>query len=252
MASWLTSKIRKYKGYLIPDSQEKINKEAYDYWNKTDNDTADMSHWKETGRWEDEQVWEAVGDEHLEMFQQLLQHQNYNGKMKVMAEWGPGGAANLSKFSKVFDEIYGIDISVPNLDKCKDELKKRNFTNFKSIHIEIDNPESVYNSIQKESLDFFLCTAVYQHFPGQEFGNRVTKIAYDLIRPGGFAIIQTRYNNGAKGLNSKKANYQHNILTFTTYFIEEFWDLLINFKFKPLYLSIDPKRRYAYYFIFKP
>ena len=101
-----------------------------------------------------------------------------------------------------------------------------------------------------QPVDFFLCVAVYQHFPSKKYGIEVTKIAHGLLKDRGLAIIQIRYD-GKKVYKPKTRDYKANVITFTSYGIDEFWNILKNVGFEPLCIELQPNNNYAYFFVRK-
>jgi hypothetical protein len=88
---------------------------------------------------------------------------------------------------------------------------------------------------------------VIQHFPGKEYGRRVLRIFNQALAEDGLALIQTRYDDGSEVLRCKTSDYSKNVVTFTSYRIEEFWDDLIQAGFEPLSILLRPEPCYAYY-----
>lgn len=110
------------------------------------------------------------------------------------------------------DTFYGVDISKANLDECTRQCERSALRPFRPILIDPEDPESVPQVVDGP-LDAFLSTAVYQHFPSKSYGHRVTRIAGELLRPGGVALIQTRYSEGSRRFRPKKRGYKHNAIT---------------------------------------
>lgn len=233
------------------ESLPKLAKDAGHYWSKSENDecTQDLSHWIGKGRWTDKESWQDIGNKHYRMFEDICMLTAKKPK-KSMLEWGPGGGANAVRFCKLFDDYYGVDISEANLSECKHQLEIREFNKFHSMLIKPENPEDCMQFIS-EPVDFFLSTAVYQHFPGKEYGVLVTKTAHKLLASGGLAIIQTRYDDGSETVRSKNRDYNNNAITFTSYRIEEFWQIAVSCGFKPLMVNLEPGSNYAYYLLEK-
>jgi hypothetical protein len=250
----LKSILSRHKMENVSTSAESLPKLAIDagnFWSKSHNDegTQDLSHWVGKGRWIDKNSWEDIGNKHFKMFEDICLLTGKKPK-KSMLEWGPGGGANAVRFSMFFDEYFGVDISNANLAECKHQLQIRSFGKFHSILIKPDKPEDCLQSIS-EPIEFFLSTAVYQHFPGKEYGVLVTETAYKLLVSGGFAIIQIRYDDGEVAFQSKDRDYNINAITFTSYRIEEFWGIAILCGFKPLMVNLEPDSNYAYYLLQK-
>jgi len=235
---------------IIPQSERKIIRDAEKFWSssKNNSDRQDLSHWRGKGRWMDDFQWLAIGEQHLSLFKELCEISNTS--IQTMVEWGPGGGSNLLAFKNQMKIIYGVDISPSNLDECENQLIQAGYTGFKKVLISVDSPEDCIISIDS-AVDFFLSTAVYQHFPSKEYGIEVTKIAYNLLSEKGVALIQTRYEDGNNRVFSKKRNYFKNAIGFTSYTIEEFWKISEIIGFKPVAIYLKPESNYAYYFLKK-
>jgi hypothetical protein len=233
-----------------PQSTATIIQDSALFWNLSELIVQDLSHWQGKGRWENVDSWEEIGRVHLAMFKQFLSITGRNTPVKSMLEWGTGGGANLVSFTKEIEMCYGVDISAPNLDECEKQLHLRSCTNFKRILISVESPCACLSLIESP-IDFFLCTAVYQHFPSKEYGIEITKIAYEMLACNGIAIIQIRYEDGEIRYESQHKDYSKNVVVFTSYTIEEFWQIVKNIGFIPVSLYLEPKTNYAYYFLKK-
>lgn len=226
---------------------------AQQYWSASaaEDDKRDLSHWKGSGRWADEEGWRRIGEDHFDLYRSLLRLADRNEPARSMIEWGPGGGANAVRFGREISRIYGVDISEPNLGQCRREVEATGHDGFVPVPIDAADPEGVLARIG-EKVDLFLCTAVYQHFPGKEYGVRVTRLAHQLLADGGAAIIQTRYDDGNPIFAPKSRDYQANAIVFTSYRIEEFWRVAVDAGFHPLAVVIRPSVNYAFYLLSKP
>lgn len=230
-----------------------LKSEAGKYWSSSaDNpQIRDHSHWAGEGRWADLDMWEGIGRGHLKYYEELCTCADRRIGGDSMLEWGPGGGSNILSFSPLFKKVYGVDISAANLDKCEEYMIKRGVGNFIPILIDASSPEEFSNSI-KEPLDFFLSTAVFQHFPSKDYGFKIIELAYASLRPGGYALVQTRFDNNNNIFKSKNANYYENVMTFTSYTIDEFWDEASNVGFETISIKLDTKVNYSFYLMRKP
>jgi len=151
---------------LIPESQNKIESDTYDFWNNSESDAKlrDLSHLKGQGRWADLDEWYKIGTKHLNMLDNVSKYLNRNEPINYILEWGTGGGANAVHFCQNIEKYYGVDISEYNLKQCRTELENNGYNNFIPIKIDVDNPESCLKFLDQK-IDFFLSTAVYQHFP---------------------------------------------------------------------------------------
>ncbi|MFW6145871.1 MAG: class I SAM-dependent methyltransferase [Planctomycetota bacterium] len=234
-------------------SPRRLARDAQRYWSDSRDDAyrRDLSHWAGEGRWADQARWREIGLTHLAMFHTLCDLAGVAAPGGRMLEWGPGGGANAVCFAEVFETFIGVDISEANLTECGRQLAAVGFTGFQPIAIDAPDPEAVLDRVD-EPIDLFLCTAVYQHMPGREYGRRVTRCAADLFARGGVALIQTRYPNDNPTTVSKRDDYERNVLQFTAYRVEEFWTLARACGLEPLAVKLVEETRYAYYFLRKP
>ena len=168
--------------------------------------------------------------------------------IQSMVEWGPGGGLNAVHFCATVPIFYGVDISAANLAECQRQVEARDLKGFIPVLIDIDNLEECIEVV-RQPVDFFFSTAVYQHFPNKEYGIRVTKLAGRLLAPEGVALIQISYDAGSLWLRANKRNYEKNVVFFTSYHIDEFWQIAIDAGLKPLAVSLSPKVAYAYFFL---
>ncbi len=243
-------KLLEIAGGVIPQSQGSVTSDAGKFWAgaETNKNTQALSHWQGEGMW-DEETWGRVGRSHFRMYEQLKLLIGRQEPVESMAEWGPGGGVNAAVFSREIKNFYGVDISQANLEECGRQLEKRKYAGWHPVPIDVSRPEQVLQKVPR--LDFFLCTAVFQHFPSKDYGLRVAKVALDLLANDGFAIIQTRYDDGSERLKSKSRDYMKNALTFTSYRVDEFWNTMTAIGFEPLAVVLDPAVAYAFYFLRK-
>ncbi|MFH1132617.1 MAG: class I SAM-dependent methyltransferase [Pseudomonadota bacterium] len=229
-----------------------IAADALTLWSDTEASPVvrDLSHWVGEGRWADQEKWRRIGQEHFGMYEKLCSMANMPRPIKNMLEWGPGGGANAIAFTNEVQTFWGADISAGNLEECMNQLQVSGFNRFRPILVDVSKPEAVLKSLT-EQIDFFLCTAVSQHFPSKEYGTRVTQIAYRALADNGIALIQNRYDDGTPAVKSKNRDYFNNVVTFTSYSIEEYWEIARRVGFTPLSVLLQPLSNYAYYLLHK-
>lgn len=216
------------------------------FWNYDSKDfIKGFSHFKGYGKFKDEKLWDQLGLENLARFE-ILKILSDTDVIKSMLEWGVGGGANAVKFSREIDDFYGVDISSASISECEIRIKTESQSTFNYwlAQIHIDNPEEVYDFVPK--VDFFLCTSVFQHFPNPEYGKRIAKLAYNMLKDDGIALIQIRY-----GEYKDYSNYVENASKFTLYPLPVFKDLITKIGFKFLSVTLDIQTRYAYYYLQK-
>ncbi|MBX3730236.1 MAG: class I SAM-dependent methyltransferase [Candidatus Sumerlaeia bacterium] len=227
---------------------ETLARDAGRYWSASEASAPirDLSHWRGQGRWADEEAWLRIGRGHRARFEALRRLAQATGPFCAMAEWGPGGGSNALAHADLFERFHGIDISAANLEECGRQLAATGYGGFRPVAIDPNRPEAAREGVG-EPVDFFLSTAVFQHFPGKEYGVRVLGEAFAMLRPGGLALIQTRYDDGTERYRPRRANYGAHAITFTSYAIQEFWRLAEEAGFRPLAVELAPATNYAYY-----
>jgi SAM-dependent methyltransferase len=234
------------------ETPEQLAADAGQYWSQSAVRPwiADMSHWRGRGRWTNDCAWGELGERNLSIFHQMRSLVGHGRPIRNMLEWGPGGGANAVLFAPEVSRLYGVEISAPNLAECGRQLARTGFTGWEPIQVDAADPEHCLAAIDSP-IDFALCTAVFQHFPGKEYGARVLRVIGELLADGGAALIQTRYDDGSEILRCKTRDYARNAVTFTSYGIDEFWHLAAGSGLAPISLLLRPEDRYAYYWLQK-
>jgi cyclopropane fatty-acyl-phospholipid synthase-like methyltransferase len=237
---------------VVPDIGQSLAADAGAYWSSSADRrwVRDMSHWRGQGRWADDGAWTGIGRAHVAMVDAFFGQVGRTRPIRRMLEWGTGGGANAVAFAQRVQTIYGVDISAANLGECGRQLESGGFAGWRPIHIDAARPADVLNAVDGP-LDFILSTAVFQHFPGQAYGLEVLGVMHELLAPGGLAIVQTRYDDGSAELRTKDRDYAQNVITFTSYKIEAFWDAATAAGLRPVSIVLQPEPRYAYYWLCK-
>ena len=100
------------------------------------------------------------------------------------------------------------------------------------------HPEAALSAVP-QPCDLFLSTAVFTHFPGKNYGIRVTDIARRLLCPDGLALIQIRFSDGRSQENGTgSGSYQQAWNEYTSYTLEEYWNAAADLGLRPLYVKI--------------
>jgi len=239
------------------EREEALEGESQRFWNGApSNRLKRLSHWRGAGK-TDDTCWQAMGREHLEMYRQFCSIAQVERPVGRVVDWGCGGGANAILFAGETETLYGVDISRANLDECARQLDGMGFQGFQPILIDVKHPEGVFDSLQKGSCDFFLCTYVFELIPSPEYGVRILNVARDLLKEGGGALIQFRYRDGRRYYEPKRWGYSRNVISMTSYRLDDFWRLSVESGLKPLFLrlrSTDPYTgggNYGYLFALK-
>lgn len=223
-----------------------LEKDAGSYWSLSHSNERlqDQSHWCGVLRWNRDR-WFEYGDFHLRLILKCLEDHagpDYAGRLsaKTALEWGCGGGSIVRPLCQAFSRVYGVDISEPSLEECGRQMKSLGLPNFLPVFFQAQNPESVLETVPGGSVDVAVSASVFQHFPSKPYTQRVVRVMGELIRPGGFALIQTRYFDGSAKLRQKESDYAQNVIYMTSFTPEEFSFLLEETGFTLLQRSRDP------------
>lgn len=247
----------------IDESDEALAKSAGEYWNGDATlpgvDLRDHSHWRGAGTWSDDERWWALGRAHLDLVDRFARLAGGGPSFEVIVEWGSGGGANAVHLAPRSRRFYGIEVSQSNLVECGRVLREQGFEGFRPVLIPSEYPERALDAVA-EPADFFLCTYVFELLPGTTYGLRVLQIAERLLRSGGAALIQIRYDDGTPLRAPKRRDYFTNAVHFTSYPLHTFWLEAERAGFVPEAVQLIPTRgryphtggQYAYFFLRKP
>jgi SAM-dependent methyltransferase len=244
---------RQTEAELIDDSRT--------YWNEGDKagvDLGDFSHWLGAGPWSDRERWLKLGRVHHRMFERLCLVAGVPRPVRRVIEWGSGGGANAIHFIGEAHEFCGVEIAQASLDACERVLQDAGYGGFKPVLIDAAGPEAALD-LAGGGYDFFLSTYVFELLPGRAYGERVLATALRLLRPGGVAIVQIRYDDGSVRSRQHHLDYYSNSTRFTSWRVEEFWTLAERIGFRAEYVTLVPRRTedysgdlYAYFALVKP
>lgn len=241
---------------LSTQSHATIEDMAHRFWSasRSIEVVRELSHWLDIEIWKTDDRLLQYAKSHLDMFVELCEKNSRPlFDMQSMMEWGPGGGANAVVFAPYMKRFVGVDISLPNLEECIRQLAARKLlqkTLFSPIIVDISTPETALELLHAR-VDFFLSTAVYQHFPSMDYGIRVTKIANKALKPGGLAVIQTRLNDGTEAYRSKNEDYVKKYAAFTCYTEAEFTHIAEDCGFEVQGTHHKADVRYVFYLLKK-
>lgn len=226
----IRSKIANLKQIL----KEDLERDNGLYWklSRQDNRIQDQSHWCGVRRWSRDR-WFEHGQFHFDLISRYLNkfaNPDYieNLHRKTALDWGCGGGANVRLLCENFSHVYGIDVSEATLDECERQMKDFGFGNFSQIFFQSQDPESILDKIEGETIDFILSVAVFQHFPSKSYSQKVLNIMEKLLKKNAYALIQVRYFDGSEKLKQKNENYSSNVIYMTSFTTDEFYRQLKN------------------------
>lgn len=227
-------------GFAQPEAR--IAAEAQAYWSSPDG-----KRWRSDSHWQDGlgDAWQRVGHDHLAILHRGARAADA-GPVGRLVDWGCGGGANAAVLAPLASEVIGVDISDDTLNECARQLPGVAFT---PIRIDVSNPERAIADIGM--VDTFVCFYVFELIPTPEYGRRLLRIAYEVLKPGGLALIQIKYDDGRWTSRPRKRSYRRELANMTTYPIEEFWTLTAEVGFRPVTVELVPRNeldeRYAYF-----
>jgi SAM-dependent methyltransferase len=236
-------------------SEARISADSQRYWARSGGKRwAADSHWRSAPVFDGSDLWSRIGREHLDLFERGARMVGFTRPWRRVVEWGCGGGANAVHFAPRADEFVGIDISTDTLDECARQVATVCDTPFRSVPIDVADPEQATRLVDGEC-DIFLCFYVFELIPTPEYGARILRIARELLAPGGLALIQVKYDDGRWSTRPRRRSYTAGLADMTTYPVPAFWQLAENCGFTPEMVHLVPRNqldeRYAYFLLTK-
>jgi hypothetical protein len=147
-----------------------------------------------------------------------------------------------------------VDISTNTLTECAKQVAAVCDTPFQPVRIDVATPEDALRQIT-DPCDIFVSFYVFELIPTPEYGERILRIAHQLLAPGGLALIQIKYDDGRWLTKSRRRFRTSTLAETTTYPIASFWTLASRCGLTPHMIHLVPKdeldERYAYYLLTK-
>lgn len=233
----------------LSQGESAIIDQSQDYWTREALSLPNMFHWRgEEGI--GDAAFERMGARNTARFQRFATALGFSTDGLTILEWGCGGGANLHALAPHASALYGVDVSPESLDHAERELAGAGPV-FTPVLITVSDPEAALDAVD-DPVDLFLCVNVMELIPSPEYGERILRIARQMLRPGGMALIQIRYSTGRVHTRSMRAFYRLNPAGVTTYGIDQFWALCAAHGLTPHLLVLEPSEevigdRYAYY-----
>ncbi|MFG1647171.1 class I SAM-dependent methyltransferase [Amycolatopsis sp. NPDC049252] len=237
-------------------SERRISADAQDYWRRDAGDRwRANSHWRDASAFRENDLWPAIGREHLELFERGARMTGFTRPWDRIVDWGCGGGANAVAFAPRARQYVGVDISADTLGECERQVAGACGTPFTPVSIDVDAPEAALEQIT-EPCDVFLCFYVFELIPTPEYGERLLRIASRLLAPGGLALIQVKYDPGGWWTRPRRRAYRSGLAEMTTYPIAAFWELAERCGLKPETVQLVPRNaldwHYAYFLLSRP
>ena len=165
------------------------------------------SHWHSTARFADGDLWTRIGLRHLGMLRRAARMLDAGPALGRVVEWGCGGGANAVQIAPLAREFVGVDVSADSLRECARQVTARCDTPFQPVLVDVRDPEAALRHIAG-SCDVFLCVYVFELIPSPEYGERILRIARDILAPGGLALVQIKYDTGSWRTRPRRLSYR--------------------------------------------
>lgn len=219
------------------EPESKLIAECGELWNDTaDSRFANRSHWLGAGPFSDD-LWYRLGAETARMFDHAAQWANLTEPLECVVEWGSGGGMNAVHFAPRARKFCGVDISADSLDECARQLAHAGLSNFQPVLIDAAKPRESIGMVD-QPCDLFLCMNVIELLPGREYALEILRIAFDMLRPGGLALVDMQYDNGELHKISRRWSYAGNLGRNTSFRIDEFWFGCESIGFEPMFVRL--------------
>ncbi len=239
----------------VKHAESKISADAQGYWQQPAGAKWEAdSHWQDAPVFQDNDLWARIGTGHLALFEAGALMAGFTRPWNRVLEWGCGGGANAVHFAPRTQEFIGVDISAETLRECGKQVAGACDTPFRPITIDVAEPEAAIAQVEG-GCDVFLSFYVFELIPSPEYGERLLRIASEVLAPGGLALIQIKYDAGRWWTKPRRRAYRTGLAEMTTYPIDVFWQLAARCGLTPQAIHLVPKNeldeRYAYFFLRK-
>jgi hypothetical protein len=222
---------------------------ARKYWSDTD-----QPNWQQNSHWRDAPIsgwadrWDEIGRTHLAMYERFARTLALECPGRIV-EWGVGGGANAVQFAPLCDAFIAVDVAQESLDETVRQVARSSDTPVEEILVAIDDQAAAVTEIGP--VDLFLCFYVLELVPTESHAREIVCIAHDVLRPGGAAILQTKYKRSAPPRRPWRPQAE-DLANQYTVDIADFWTLLTASGFTVHYVEIRPQtpvdQNYAYFF----
>lgn len=231
-------------------SEERLIADAAAYWaDRDDPRWSDQSHWC-GGSIIDRDRFEAIGAEHLALFDRLAGTVGGAPDLGRVVEWGVGGGANAVHFAPRATDLVAVDVNPESPAEAARLVADRGTTPVTEVVVDVAAPEAVLDRVPAGTVDLFVCLYVLELVPSPEYGLRLMRLAADLLRPGALAFVQIKYSTGAGRTAPLRRRYRYANATMTTYRLDEFWTAVQGLGLEPQAMTLVPEneldRHYGY------
>jgi SAM-dependent methyltransferase len=243
----------------LAQSEERIAAQAREVWR--DPSTKDLaSHSHACGHYGagtgiDPLVWKQIGEDAYNQFRDAANALHMRWLSGVVLDYGCGHGAQASAFAKHTDEIIGVDIQPDALEEFATNVRAASeFVNVSTVTI--DEPEDMLTRIQPSTVDAFVSYYTFELIPGQRYGERILRVAFELMRPGAIGFVQFKYPTGRWDETRRRGYSTRNLADTTKYRPDEFWAMVERAGFTPGHITIVERdvldKHYGYMSFVKP
>jgi ubiquinone/menaquinone biosynthesis C-methylase UbiE len=171
-----------------------------------------------------------------------ISHADDDASGATWLEWGCGGGTVALAVQKLCapDSYYAVDISADALAECMRRTNDRVTPLLAS--------ETA--SIPSGSVDYIVCTSVFQHFPSFEYARVVLAEMRRVLSPGGRGLISTRYFTPGDHYDPtalQRFAYRKAFARYCAWQVSEFWGELASAGFTPREVVLETETQHAWY-----
>ncbi len=224
------------------------------YWGQSGGaDWKGNSHWRDSPVPGWAEIWDEIGGIHLSMYERFARCRDGEATDRIV-EWGVGGGANAVRFAPLAREFVAVDVAQDSLDETARQVGRVCSTPVRSVLVSLDDQSGRISDLDG-NVDLFLCFYVLELVPSEAHAREIVRSAFRMLRPGGAAILQTKYRRSAPQ-PPPWASFSRDLANSYVVGVDEFWEHLGLTGFDVQYTELVPRNRldryYAYYFATKP
>lgn len=204
------------------EDHSSLGQQSSNFWNDFSRpELAHEAHWRGHGPFADDTVWLKLGRDHLALLQRVLGSAGQAKQHAQVVEWGCGGGMNAVHFARGAHTYWGVDIARTSLDECARQMQREGLPGFRPVLVDVNQPRAVLQHITAPC-DLFICTYVMELMPTEAHALEVLGLAYELLAPGGHALIHIRTTGGALTARSRPWDYAKNMAQNVRFKVADF------------------------------
>lgn len=244
----------------LAQSEEAIARRAQQVWR--DPSTKDLASHSHAVDGLPADIWNDLGDNAWGRFYDAKSALVWDGPLHTLMDYGCGHGAQAMAFAPAVNEIVGIDVQQDALRRCEQNVTSDwvadldNGPRCSFLPVLIDNPEDVHDHVKHGYVDAFVSFYVFELIPGQRYGERILRMAFDVLRPGGIGFVQFKYPTGWWSQTRRLGYSSRNLADTTKYRPDEFWAMVERVGFTPGHITIAEEdildKHYGYMSFTKP